>query len=117
MRSETATASAPRSCASRSGSPRVASRPPTCACCIHVCYGIMPPAVQDPSRTQPDRYEPLPGFAGLPRWLWRKIPPAGRVAVGLFPLVAVAVALLLAPGIDESKDKRARAESERLARL
>jgi hypothetical protein len=77
----------------------------------------MPSALQDSSRTQPDRYEPLPGIAGLPRWLWRKLPPAGRVAVGLFPVVAVVLVVLLAPGIDESKDNRARAESERLAQL
>jgi hypothetical protein len=82
----------------------------------------MPPAVQDPSRTEssrphPERYEPLPGVAGLPRWIWRKLPPPARIAVALFPVVALVVALLLAPGIDESKDERARAESERLARL
>jgi hypothetical protein len=65
----------------------------------------------------PDRYEPLPGVAGLPRWIWRKLPRAGRVAVALLPVAGVVLALLLAPGIDESKDERARAESERLARL
>jgi hypothetical protein len=64
-----------------------------------------------------DRYEPLPGIAEFPKWAWRKLPRAGRVAVGLLPFVVVALVLLLAPGIDQSKDERAQAERERLARL
>jgi hypothetical protein len=64
-----------------------------------------------------DRYEPLPGVAGLPRWIWRKLPPAGRIALAVLPVVAIALALLLAPGIDKSKDERAQAERERLAQL
>jgi hypothetical protein len=79
--------------------------------------GVMPQGVQDPSRTASDRYEPLPGVAGLPAWIWRKLPRAGRVALALVPVAVVGLALLLGPGIDESKDERARAESERLARL
>jgi hypothetical protein len=65
----------------------------------------------------PDRYEPLPGVAGIPRWIWRKLPPAGRVALALLPVVGVTLALLLGPGIDKAKDERARAERERLAQL
>lgn len=64
-----------------------------------------------------DRYEPLPGIAEFPKWAWRKLPRAGRIAVALLPFVVVALVLLLAPGIDESKDERAQAERERLARL
>jgi hypothetical protein len=75
----------------------------------------MSPSVQGPSR--PDRYEPLPGIAALPGWIWRRLPRAGRIALGLLPLAIVALALLLGPGIDESKDERAQAEAERLARL
>jgi hypothetical protein len=59
-----------------------------------------------------DRYEPLPGVAGLPKWVWGKLPRAGRVAVALLPLAIVALILLLAPGIDESKERRAQAERE-----
>jgi hypothetical protein len=59
-----------------------------------------------------DRYEPLPGVAGMPKWVWGKLPRAGRVAVGLLPLAIVALILLLGPGIDESKDRRAQAERQ-----
>jgi hypothetical protein len=74
----------------------------------------MPDPVQDPSR--PDRYEPLPGIAALPGWIWRRLPRAGKIGVALLPLVAVALALALAPGIDRSKDERRQTQAERLAR-
>jgi hypothetical protein len=80
----------------------------------------MTPAVQDSSRSerQPaDRYEPLPGIAGLPKWIWARLPRAGRIAVALLPVAVVALVLILGPGIDESKDERAQAERERLAQL
>jgi hypothetical protein len=67
------------------------------------------------ARGAPDRYEPLPGIAALPGWIWRKLPRSGRIAVALLPVAAVVLALLLAPGIDDSKDERSRAESERRA--
>jgi hypothetical protein len=72
--------------------------------------------MQDPSRGMAsDRYEPLPGIAGLPKWVWGKLPRAGRVAVALLPFAIIALVLLLGPGIDESKDRRAQAERERAA--
>jgi hypothetical protein len=71
---------------------------------------------QDPSRgTASDRYEPLPGIAGLPRWVWGKLPRPARVAVALLPFAIIALILLLGPGIDESKDRRAQAEREQRA--
>jgi hypothetical protein len=73
------------------------------------------PGVQDPAR--PDRYEPLPGIAGLPKWIWSKLPRPARIAVALLPVAVVALVLLLGPGIDESKDERAAAERQRLAQL
>jgi hypothetical protein len=76
----------------------------------------MPAPVQEPSRKD-DRYEPLPGIAGIPGWVWRRLPKAGKVAVALFPLVVIALVLALGPGIDRSKDERAQAEAERSARL
>jgi hypothetical protein len=88
----------------------------------------MPAPVQEPSRPDseghrdaerhPDgaRYEALPGIAGLPGWVWRRLPKAGKIAVALFPVVVIVLVLLLAPGIDQSKDERARAQAERQAR-
>jgi hypothetical protein len=71
---------------------------------------------QDPSRDMAsDRYEPLPGVAGLPKWIWGKLPRAGRVTVTLLPFAIVALILLLGPGIDESKDRRAQAERQQRA--
>jgi hypothetical protein len=62
-----------------------------------------------------DRHEPLPGVAGFPKWVWGKLPRAGRVAVALLPFAIVALILLLGPGIDESKDRRAETERQRQA--
>lgn len=65
---------------------------------------------------QPDRYEPLPGVIDLPGWLWRRLPTLAKVGfvVGLVALVAVA--LLIGPGIRQSKSERARAEQQQRAR-
>ena len=71
--------------------------------------------VQDSSRTEPERYEPLPGVTGIPRWVWRRLPPAGKVGLALLPVVIVALVIALGPGIDESKDERRQAEAERQA--
>jgi hypothetical protein len=71
----------------------------------------------DPVHPASDRYEALPGIAGLPKWIWAKLPRAGRVALALLPFAAVALVLLLGPGIDESKERRAEAERERRAQL
>jgi hypothetical protein len=72
--------------------------------------------LQDSSRGMAsDRYEPLPGIAGLPKWVWGKLPRAGRFAVALLPFAIIALILLLGPRIDESKDRRAQAEREQRA--
>jgi hypothetical protein len=70
-----------------------------------------------PSAGRSDRYEALPGIAGLPKWIWQKLPPAGRIGLALLPFAIIALVLLLGPGIDESKDRRAEAERDRLAQL
>jgi hypothetical protein len=62
-----------------------------------------------------DRYEPLPGVAGMPKWVWGKLPRAGRIGVALLPFAIVALILLLGPGIDESKDRRAEAQRQQQA--
>lgn len=61
-----------------------------------------------------DRYEPLPSIPELPRYLWRRLPRPARIAVALLPLVAIGLIVALAPGIDASKDERARSERQRL---
>jgi hypothetical protein len=61
-----------------------------------------------------ERYEPLPGLTRLPGWIWRKLPPAGKVGVALLPLVAVGLVLALGPGIERGKEERATAEEQRL---
>jgi hypothetical protein len=71
---------------------------------------------QDPSQGMAsDRYEPLPGIAGIPKWVWGKLPRAARVAIALLPFAIIALILLLGPGIDEAKDRRAAAEREQRA--
>lgn len=74
----------------------------------------MPGPVSEPSHQ--DRYEPLPGIAALPGWIWRRLPLAGKIGAALLPLVALAFALTLAPGIDRTKKERQQAQAERLAR-
>jgi hypothetical protein len=82
----------------------------------------MPAPVQEPSREEApsgheaDRYEPLPGIAGLPGWIWRRLPTAGKVAIALLPFLVIALVILLGPDIDRSKEDRARAQAERLSR-
>ena len=67
--------------------------------------------------SQPERYEPLPGIAELPGWLWRRMGPRSRVALVIALLAAVALAVALAPSINESKQERAESEQrERLER-
>jgi hypothetical protein len=72
--------------------------------------------MQDPSRGMAsDRYEPLPGVAGIPKWIWGKLPRPARIGVCLLPFAIVALIIVLAPGIDESKESRAQAEREQRA--
>ena len=63
-----------------------------------------------------DRYEPVPGIVDLPAWIWRRLPGPGKVAVLLLPVVLIAVGLALRPGIENSKEERARAEEQRVVR-
>lgn len=61
-----------------------------------------------------DRYEPLPPIPQLPRWIWRKLPRPAKVAVALLPVAAIVLIVVLAPGIDRSKDERSRSEQQQL---
>ena len=67
-----------------------------------------------PRERQEKRYEPFPSIPRIPVWVWRRLPRAGKVVVALLPFVIVALVLALAPGIDETKDRRAQAEAQRL---
>jgi len=77
------------------------------------------PTEQD--RRKADRYEPMPGVAELPRWLWRRMGRGGRIGglVALAVLIAALAALL--PGMLESKEEQATSErrerAERRAEL
>jgi hypothetical protein len=58
----------------------------------------------------PDRYEPLPGIAELPRWLWRRAGRRGRIGVVvLFALALVGTAVLV-PTLDATRDRRDAAD-------
>jgi hypothetical protein len=64
---------------------------------------------------QPERYEPMPGFLDLPGWLWRKMPPVAKGGLVLAFVSLIAVALIIGPGIRETKSEREKAEqAERL---
>jgi hypothetical protein len=59
----------------------------------------------------------MPGALSLPVRIWRRLPTSGRVLLVLLPFAAVGLALALAPGINDSKQKRSQAEEQRLERL
>jgi hypothetical protein len=60
--------------------------------------------------TNPDRYEPMPGMAELPLWLWRRTSRACRIALCVLLVAGVAAAVLLAPRISDAKSDRAAAD-------
>jgi hypothetical protein len=75
------------------------------------------PAKSSNAESSPgDRYEPLPGLAELPAWIWRRLPGPGKVGVALLPFVVIGLVLALGPGIQESKEERARSEEQRAER-
>ena len=63
---------------------------------------------------EPDRYEPLPGVAELPVWLWRKMSRGVRVALAVSVAVAIGGGLVLAQ--DLRQDRRERDAAERRER-
>ncbi|MBO9531506.1 MAG: hypothetical protein J7513_00830 [Solirubrobacteraceae bacterium] len=60
------------------------------------------------------RYEPLPGLAELPSWLWRRTGTATRVVTGLTLLVAIVSTAVLVPALRH--DAQARDAADRRAR-
>ena len=75
------------------------------------------PAVENSRRDPTERYEPLPGFAELPGWIFRKLGPRGRVAIVLAFVGLIALALALTPVLRESKQQRAASERRERAAL
>lgn len=67
-----------------------------------------------PERRRADRYEPLPGIADLPGWLWRRMGRNGRLVTLGALVVLVAGTAAAVPVVLEWKDERA--ESERRER-
>jgi hypothetical protein len=64
----------------------------------------------------PDRYEPLPGVLGIPRFLLGKLSRRGRIAVAAVVLLALAGTAAALPGIVESKREHAAAEQREAER-
>jgi hypothetical protein len=71
--------------------------------------------------TEPDRYEPFPGIAALPAWIWRKLGRRIKLVSVVALLAVIATAAALTPAILESKEERAETErrerAERRAEL
>jgi len=65
--------------------------------------------------SDPDRYEPLPSFAGLPAFLWRKLGRGGRRALVAGLVAAAAAAAVLVPAARRDAGDQARA-TERASR-
>lgn len=63
-------------------------------------------------RTEPQRYEPLPGFLDLPGWLWRKTPRPGRFGLVAAVIALIVTGIVIGPGIRESNEERERALRE-----
>ena len=66
----------------------------------------MPQSVTEP----PARYEPLPGVAQIPGWIWRRISRRVRVAVLVVVLAAAVAAVPLAASIRDTKREDEAAE-------
>jgi hypothetical protein len=59
----------------------------------------------------------MPGIIDLPGWLWRRMPPVARVGLVVAFVALIVVAVLIAPGIRESKSERERAEQQERQRI
>jgi hypothetical protein len=64
-----------------------------------------------------DRYEPLPGLLQLPGFVWRRLPRAARVSLGVAALGAVVLAIILWPSIQRSREEHAHKEAAELAHI
>ena len=69
-------------------------------------------ARSDSASIDPPRYEPLPGLAALPAWLWRRAGRGVRIGAVVVLLGLIAAAVALAPELREA----AREQDEALQR-
>jgi hypothetical protein len=60
-----------------------------------------------------DRYEPLPGFAELPGWLWRRLGRRVRIGAVVALLLAAGGTAALVPSIGDTQRERSAAEDRR----
>ena len=71
--------------------------------------------------SEPDRYEPLPGIAQLPAWIWRRMGRGARIAAAVAVVATIAIAIPVGLEVRESVQADDRAEererAERRARL
>lgn len=61
------------------------------------------------------RYQPMPGIAELPGWLWRRTGRRARIASGLVLLGAIVLTAILVPAIQRDQRERAAAEQHQRA--
>jgi hypothetical protein len=73
--------------------------------------------VETMQRELNDRYEPLPGLAQLPGYVWRRLPRVAKVGLVAAGVAAVIVAIALAPSIQRSRDEHTRKEAAERARI
>jgi hypothetical protein len=67
------------------------------------------------SGIDPPRYEPLPGLAALPAWLWRRAGRGARIGAGLLLLALIGFAIALVPSLRDSERDRAAATARQRA--
>ena len=68
----------------------------------------------DPGYIDPPRYEPLPGLAALPAWIWRRAGRGVRTGAILLVLAVIAGGFALVPAMrDAARDKDERLQRER----
>ena len=65
--------------------------------------------------TEPDRYEPLPGIAALPGWIWRKLGRRIKLVAAVALLAVLAAGAALIPAALESNERRAETEQRERA--
>ena len=67
-----------------------------------------------PDRIDPPHYEPLPGLAALPGWIWRRAGRGVRMGAVLLVLAVIAAGVALVPALrDAARDKDERLQRER----